>query len=265
MLKVFNEFKKMFSSEPPEKDGFNYFRIGIKNIVNTFFDIQNVDKAVAETVVLPTSFECEAKALGSSSTLELMESYEIGDDLHDVDELITNGEYELASDRIQTKLAAKGRTLMPLCRKMALLDCVPHDTKLTALFEEILEKEHSNVSFMSFLTRNYFKVQDYFAGLDLLSQLGSKLEEKLGALEKIRSFEYVFCRMLGDAWAHEDAETAQTCYDKILEKRGELYDVLFKKLLIFEVLNDIESQIKTLNRMAVKPFAAKYLFLSIIS
>jgi hypothetical protein len=127
-----------------------------------------------------------------------------------------------------------GNTSPYLSRRICLLVLCGHEFPENLIASSGVGSEVETKLLLSCLVRGAVSKGDMSRVLDSLSILGLNLAADLTNIESIKSFDLVIPELLGDAWLPTNSYKADICYERILQRCGDLPRVLRKMISIAE-------------------------------
>lgn len=211
-----------------------------------------LDTAAGWEVLAPFD-EVDRRAVSSETSfvpLEVLESRERGERCRPIDQLIQAGKLGLAGVRARERLIDEPQSLY-LMRRLSLvgLSSQPADESYEFL-GKALETEPRNKLFLSFGINRALEAGDQARVLELLSRLGAELMGGIRGADALSCFDLVLPELLGDAWAAEDRRKAEECYNRVIQRRGDLPRILRKLIGLSKIGGRPETEIAYLHRLA---------------
>lgn len=202
-----------------------------------------------------------------SQPLNVLEAREVRVTQGYIDRLIDEGKSDAALEACLKERLEHPNSLF-LLRRIAMLSLVavgtksPLDGVAQECFRQAFTKDPKDLLFASTVVQTDLSEafeNDKSAGaganhgdwLDHLSMLGAEIHSRIVDPDSLASFEVVLPEFLGDLWWLEDLSRAQTCYLRILDKRGDLPRVLWKLVQIAKKHADPVGELKYLKRLLV--------------
>ena len=180
--------------------------------------------------------------------MEVVESRDLGRKFKRIDDLILAGESEKALDMCVSEIEDGDQSLF-IYRRYSLLSAGYKQNLRGEIVNDMIDKDPKNVLFLSTATEQAFDEQNQKNMLLYLSALGENLEYQMSNLESADSFDMVLPEMLGDAWKEENFKTSELCYERVIEKRGELPRVLRKMVTLAQKKKDILREVELHHRL----------------
>ncbi len=182
--------------------------------------------------------------------LIVLESRESETDLTEVDELLVSGKISKASKKIldYTKI---GKASPYLSRRLWLLVLCGQIFPENLVSNSEAGAEVETKLFLSCLVRGAASKADMPKVLDSLSTLGRMLAYDLNDIESVKSFDLVIPELLGDAWLPSNTDKADICYERILQRCGELPRILRKMISIAEANLNFTREFELCLRLSV--------------
>lgn len=181
--------------------------------------------------------------------LEVLEARESRTIFPDVDQLLLAGEYLSAEERCRTFLASHPRSLY-LLRRIALLGLSGIDSPAAVLVMLGREREPNHKVFICHQLAIAILERRYSLTLEQISILGECLMADGLSIEGESIFDLAFPELLGDAWQDMDKEMAIACYERVLQKRGEIPRILRKLIQQHRARGEKDEEIALLDRLA---------------
>lgn len=92
---------------------------------------------------------------------------------------------------------------------------------------------------------------DNQARLDHLSELGGEIHSRISDPDSLASFEVALPEFLGDLWWEEDLLRAVSCYQRIVDRRGDLPRIVWKLVQLTRRHGDLAGELNCLRRLLV--------------
>jgi hypothetical protein len=153
--------------------------------------------------------------------LVVLESRESASDFSEIDDLLVTGKISKAVKRINNQ-SHFSQANPYILRRLCLLALCGQE------FPEQLmgsSESGSNVEkklYLSCMVRSAAAKSEMLRVLENLSLLGRLLTSDLPDIESVKSFDLVIPELLGDAWFPTNPRRAEICYERILQRCGDL-------------------------------------------
>ncbi len=180
--------------------------------------------------------------------IEIVESRELGIKFHKIDGLILNNKISEAKQLCHAALEEEGDSLF-LLRRISIIALAEEKPISESLLSRMLSIDSENLLFLSIASYSAMKENRTKNQLKYLSKMGQLLNEELTNFDELQTMDMVLPELLGDGWAPVDLQTAQTCYQRVVQKRGDVPRVLRKLVSIARERQDINGEIQLLSRL----------------
>lgn len=194
------------------KDGVVEFQLGLNE---TTFDL--LQSAAAPVVVL--------------------ESRERLDIHSEIDDLLIAGKMSRAYREIVT-LTRSDRTAPYLFHRLCLLSVCGQAIQDEIINAHMVESQVERKLYLSHKVRSAALGENMQQMLTSLSELGKLLATEVPDIESVKSFDLVIPELLGDAWCPSNSKKAEACYERILQKCGDLPRIIRKMITIAKMTSD---------------------------
>jgi tetratricopeptide (TPR) repeat protein len=181
--------------------------------------------------------------------LEVLESRESGGKFRKVDEFFLKEQFTNAEKVCEQFLEHNPRSIF-LIRRMAFLGISGFAQNGGDEIKNVLAKEPKNKLFISHEIARAIKNQNFSESLEHLSTLGQCLMEDGLSVEDNHVFDLVFPEMLGDSWLSENVEMAISCYERVLQKRGDIPRIIRKLIAIMRQCEKHDIELALLDRLS---------------
>ncbi len=199
-------------------------------------------------VTAEQSAPIEAAKRDQGMPLEVLESRELSARYREIDHAILASKFGRAAEMLAERLADAGDSRY-LLRRQALLAVVGH-AHSTSHGDRALALEDDHPLFLSQSLTLALTAGDQTRVLALLSRLGAALTRRIVNAESLTSFDVVLPEILGDAWCAEDPIKAEECYQRIIQRRGDMPRILRKMINLARQTGRNEIEIAYLGRLA---------------
>ncbi|MEZ4742275.1 MAG: hypothetical protein R3B45_07495 [Bdellovibrionota bacterium] len=180
--------------------------------------------------------------------LEVLESRESIQELKSIDQLILSEQYDAALTHCNEQISTSSNYVF-IIRRLAFLGVTDIEHSYNAEILNYLENEPKNKLLLSHALSISLKEDKNTDSLNFLSKLGETLIEDGVNVDQLTCFDIVMPELLGDCWTEEDNEIAVSCYQRILDKRGDEARILRKVIKILQIEEKGNDEVKLLNRL----------------
>ena len=182
------------------------------------------------------------------SPMEIIETHDLGPKYRDLDKYILNSDLESAL-KICTVALKKGDHSLFICRRLCIINMWQSKVVSDEILEDMLHKDSSNLLFLSAAAQGSLRSKNMENLLNHLSELGELLKKQMTEFDDLNSIEVVLPELLGDSWSNINPETAQICYQRVVQRRGDMPRVLNKMIQISRSQKDFSGEASLLNRL----------------
>jgi tetratricopeptide (TPR) repeat protein len=180
---------------------------------------------------------------------EVLEARELSSNYREMEVDILNGKIARAKSKLDNLVREQSNDRF-LVRRLALLAVIGQVNLDRHLFESALEHEGDNTLLLSGSIATAQNLGDQKGVLGRVSELGLYLMTKVENAETVRTFDVVLPELLGDAWRSENRIRAEECYQRIIQKRGDLPRILRKLIHLAKASGQTEIEFGFLERLS---------------
>ncbi len=182
--------------------------------------------------------------------LVVLESREGTDDLTEIDDLLVSGKISKACKKIVDYIQF-GNSSPYLSRRLCLLALCGQEFPEHLSANSGSGAEVETKLYLSCVVRGAAIKGEMTKVLDSLSVLGRMLTSDLSDIESVKSFDLVIPELLGDAWLPASSHKADICYERILQRCGDLPRILRKMISIAETEENFTREFELCLRLSV--------------
>lgn len=180
--------------------------------------------------------------------MEILEQKEVARRFQRLDELILLEDYQGALEQCQEYLTKNTQSLY-LVRRWAFLTLWanrPFERKYLDLMSKL---DPQNLMTLSLTVRDAQASGHSDRLLESLSNLGSSLGQSVEHFDSLDITSLTLPEMLGDAWRHRDEQRAVSCYERVLDARGEIPRILGKLIRLMRDVQDSTAEELYMDRL----------------
>lgn len=180
--------------------------------------------------------------------IEVLEQKEVARRFQSLDELILAEDYSKALQQCREYLEKFPQSLY-LIRRWSFLTLwagLPFERQ----YLEIMSKyDPQNLMTLSLWIRVFQLDHSPDSLLENLSRLGNNLGHSIEDFDKIDITSLTLPEMLGDAWNEKDDQRAVSCYERVLQTRGEIPRILVKLIRLMREVADPQAEESYMDRL----------------
>ncbi|SMF14152.1 hypothetical protein [Pseudobacteriovorax antillogorgiicola] len=180
--------------------------------------------------------------------IEIVETRDLETKFAYIDRLILSQKME-AAKKLCLSALEEGETSLFIYRRLCVIHFWLKKPMPQQHLNEMLLQDPDNLMFLSTAVQSALLSENRADLLKYLSKLGQLLQERIADFDEISTFEMVIPELLGDGWSQVDLNTAQVCYQRVVQRRGDVPRVLRKMVGIAREIKDPLSEIRLLSRL----------------